>query len=291
MSFYLTAIILGLALCALGWGIYLSLRIFNIPDITTDGSYTLGAAIAAVHLASGGNWIMASLLAMLGGAVAGFLTGLIHTRLKVNALLAGILVMTAAYSVNLSIMDRSNIALLQTSNMFSTLQLADSEITNSLLILLPLLLLLGAFLVYLLKSDFGLAMRATGDAPQMAASMGIPINAMKIAGLAIANALTGLSGAWVAQYQNFADINMGIGIVIFGLGAVIIGESIIDLFGKKGIAYRMAGVIIGCLLFRGVIAASLASGLDPNWLKAVTAALVLVFVSIPRLRAKAMKND
>ncbi len=288
MNFYLSALILGLALGAMGWGIYLSLRIFNIPDITTDGSYTLGAAISAVHLAGGGSWLSASILAIIGGALAGTLTGLIHTKLKVNALLAGILIMTAAYSVNLSLMQRSNIPLLQTSNMFNSLSFFKSPILNSLLILIPVLLLLGSLLVYMLKSDFGIAMRATGNAPLMAASMGIPVNTMKIIGLAIANGLTALSGSWVAQYQNFADINMGIGIVIFGLGAVMIGETIMDLFGKRGIIFRILGVIIGCLVFRFVIALSLASGLDPNWLKAVTALLVLVFVSIPRFRGKTL---
>ena len=288
MNFYLSALILGLALGAMGWGIYLSLRIFNIPDITTDGSYTLGAAISAVHLAGGGNWLSASILAIIGGALAGTLTGLIHTKLKVNALLAGILIMTAAYSVNLSLMQRSNIPLLQTSNMFNSLSFFDSPILNSLLILIPVLLFLGSLLVYMLKSDFGIAMRATGNAPLMAASMGIPVNTMKIIGLAIANGLTALSGSWVAQYQNFADINMGIGIVIFGLGAVMIGETIMYLFGKRGIIFRILGVIIGCLVFRFVIALSLASGLDPNWLKAVTALLVLIFVSIPRLRGKTL---
>lgn len=288
MDFYLSAIILGLALVAMGWGIYLSLRIFNIPDITTDGSYTLGAAISAVHLASGGNWLSASVLAIFGGALAGTLTGIIHTRLKVNALLSGILVMTAAYSLNLSLMQRSNIPLLQTSNIFNSISLFESPISNSLLILIPLLLVLGSLLIYMLKSDFGIAMRATGNAPFMAASMGVPVNNMKIYGLAIANGLTALSGSWIAQYQNFADINMGIGIVIFGLGAVMIGETIMNLFGKNGIFFRILGVIIGCLLFRLVIAFSLASGLDPNWLKAVTALLVLIFVSIPRFRGKTL---
>jgi len=288
MDFYLSAIILGLALVAMGWGIYLSLRIFNIPDITTDGSYTLGAAISAVHLASGGSWLSASVLAILGGALAGTLTGIIHTKLKVNALLSGILVMTAAYSLNLSLMQRSNIPLLQTSNIFNSISLFDSPISNSLLILIPVLVVLGSLLIYMLKSDFGIAMRATGNAPFMAASMGVPVNTMKIYGLAIANGLTALSGSWIAQYQNFADINMGIGIVIFGLGAVMIGETIMNLFGKNGIFFRILGVIIGCLLFRLVIAFSLASGLDPNWLKAVTALLVLIFVSIPRFRGKTL---
>lgn len=289
MSFFLSALILGFALGALGWGIFLSLRVFNIPDITTDGSYTIGAAIAAVHLAQGGSWIVASLLAIIGGAIAGLLTGIIHAKLKVNALLAGILVMTAAYSVNLAIMGRSNIPLTDTSNVFNAFQASDNSLVNALFILIPMLLFLASALIYLLKSDFGLAMRASGDSPQMAASMGIKVNSIKIIGLAIANGLTALSGAWVAQYQNFADINMGIGIVIFGLGAVMIGESLMKLINQNGIAARIIGVIIGCLIFRGVIALSLASGLDPNWLKAITALIVLVFVSLPGAGIKSLK--
>lgn len=291
MSFYLTAIALALALTALGWGIYLSLRVFNIPDITTDGSYTLGAALTAIHLSTGGSWIVAIALSLLGGFLAGLTTGLIHTKLKVNALLAGILVMTAAYSVNLSIMGKSNIPLLQTKDLFSSLSIFNDSTISTISILLVILLAIGFALNYFLKSDVGLAMRATGSAPEMAASMGIPVQRMKIIGLAIANALTALSGSIVAQYQGFADINMGIGIVIFGLGAVMIGESIVSLFPQKSIALRLFAVVLGCIIFRAVIAFSLASGIDPNWLKAITAAFVLVFVAIPKFRGKSFAND
>jgi len=286
MSFLLAAIVLGLALCCMGWGIFLSLRIFNIPDITTDGSFTLGAALAAVHLSSGGHWSGALVLAFTGGALAGMLTGFIHTRLKVNALLSGILVMTAAWSFNLSWMGRSNIPLLRTSNYFNMFGNSVSDTVLALLAIVPLLGVLFFVLWYLLRSDVGLALRATGDAPLMAESMGVPVNSMKIAGLSLANALTATSGALVAQYQNFADINMGIGIVIFGLGAVMIGESLVSLSRNSSLWLRLVGVVAGCLIFRGVIALSLATGLDPNWLKALTAAVVLVFVSLPSWKLK-----
>lgn len=291
MSFYITAIALALALGALGWGIYLSLKVFNIPDITTDGSYTFGAAISAVHLSSGGSWLPAIFLALLGGFLAGLLTGIIHTRLKVNALLSGILVMTAAYSVNLGLMGKSNIPLIQTRDMFSELAFLHNPFSNSLLILLLLLCIIGGLLAFLLKSDLGLAMRATGNAPEMASSLGIPVKTMKIFGLALANGLTALSGSIMAQYQGFADINMGIGIVIFGLGAVMIGESIIRILGANSIYWKLLGVLAGCMLFRTVIAFTLASGIDPNWLKAITAGIVLVFVAIPQLGTKSMAND
>lgn len=281
MNFYLSALLSGLALCSLGWGIYLSLRIFNIPDITTDGSYTLGAAITAACLMAGLSWPLAIALSLAGGALAGMTSGLIHTRLQVNPLLAGILVMTAAYSFNLAIMGRSNIPLIQTDHLFLN---SGTSGSGAFLLVLVVMAVLAAVLVYLLTSDFGLAMRATGNSPDMAASMGVNVNRMKVFGLALANALTALSGSIVAQQQLFADINMGIGIVIFGLGAVIMGETLMDLLGKRSVLWRIVGVVLGCLIFRLVIAFSLASGIDPNWLKAITAAFVLVFVSIPRLR-------
>jgi len=291
MNFYLSAIALALALTALGWGVFLSLRVFNIPDITTDGSYTLGAALTAIHLGSGGSWPLAMTFSFMGGFLAGLSTGLIHTKLKINALLAGILVMTAAYSVNLFIMGRSNIPLMQTHDLLSSIQIFENASVNTISLLVLILGGIALLLNYFLKSDFGLAMRATGNAPEMSASMGIPVQRMKVIGLAIANALTALSGSIVAQFQGFADINMGIGIVIFGLGAVMMGETIVSFFPEKSIALRLIAVILGCITFRTVIAFSLASGIDPNWLKAITAAFVLLFVAIPRLRGKSFAND
>jgi putative ABC transport system permease protein len=286
MQFYLSALTLGLAMCCLGWGIFLSMKVFNIPDITTDGSYTLGAAISAVHLSQGGSWWVALILSILGGAVAGCLTGFIHTRLKVNALLAGILVMTALYSINLMLMGRSNIPLLDTSSLFNAFGFESNVYVRKLIQLSILIAFPCVMLIWLLKTDFGLAMRATGNSETMVRSMGVNTNRMKMTGLAIANALTALSGSIVTQLQQFADINMGIGIVIFGLGAVMIGETVMGLLLKTGIAWRIIGVILGCLIFRLIIAFTLASGADPNLLKLITAGVVLVFVSLPVLRGK-----
>jgi putative ABC transport system permease protein len=289
MQFYLTAICLGLTLTMLGWGIYLSLKIFNIPDITTDGSYTLGAAITAIQLSNDGNWQIALLLSFIGGALAGMVTGFIHTRLRVNALLSGILVMTSLYSVNLMIMERSNIPLLQVQHIFSTIQFLSNSYVNQLLIVLMIAIIIGLLLVFMLKTDFGIAMRATGNSESMVNAMGVNTNRMKIIGLGLANALTALSGSIVAQFQQFSDINMGIGIVIFGLGAVMIGETTMDLIKKQGIIWRIFGVLFGCVIFRLIIAFTLASGADPNLLKLITALVVLVFVSIPQF--KKMRSD
>ena len=289
MQFYLTAICLGLSFTMLGWGIYLSLKIFNIPDITTDGSYTLGAAITAIQLSNNQSWQSALLFSFIGGAIAGMITGFIHTRLRVNALLSGILVMTALYSVNLIIMERSNIPLLQVRHIFTTIQPLSNSYINQLLIVLTIAITIGLLLVYLLKTDFGIAMRATGNSESMVNAMGVNTNRMKIIGLGFANALTALSGSIVAQFQQFSDINMGIGIVIFGLGAVMIGETTMDLIKKNGIHWRIFGVLFGCVVFRLIIAFTLASGADPNLLKLITALVVLVFVSIPQF--KKMRPD
>lgn len=276
-SFYLAALTLSLALAALGWGIYLTLKIFNIPDITTDGSYTLGAAITAFLISHQVGVEFALLITILAGALAGLITGLIHTRLKVNPLLAGILVMTALYSVNLKIMGRSNIPLALNGNLFY--KLSDPLVGLFYLALIATLIFL--FLWWMLKTDLGIAMRATGNSPQMVRAMGVSDAGMKCFGLAIANSLTALSGALVAQLQLFADISMGIGIVIFGLGAVMIGDALTKILGFKSIPAQLIGVLLGCILFRFTIALALQSGVDPTMLRLLTAGVVLFFVSIP----------
>jgi len=282
MQFYLSAIALGFALAGLGAGIFLSMKIFNIPDITTDGSFTLGAAITAVHISSGGHWLTAIILGMLAGGIAGSITGIIHAYLKVNALLSGILVMTALYSVNLIIMGRSNIPLIKVPHLFNISE-NNSGYGSDTIILASVAIVVVALLTWLLKTDYGLAMRATGNSEKMIRAFGVNTNVMKVAGLGLANAFTALSGALVAQFQQFADISMGIGIVIFGLGAVMIGEVITLSERFRSIGFKIIGVIIGCLIFRLIIAFTIASGADPNIMKLLTALVVLVFVSIPGL--------
>jgi putative ABC transport system permease protein len=282
MDFYTTAILQGLGFVALGLGIFLTLRIFNIPDITTDGSYTLGAAVTAIMLVNNFHPVTTLLVAMSAGAIAGIITGIIHTKLKVHALLAGILVMTALYSINLSIMGRSNIPLIQIETIFSAIKFSGIEINNQIFVFCFFALLLFALLTFLLKTDFGIAMRATGNSESMVRAMGVNTQRMKITGLAIANGLTALSGFLITQYQGFADINMGIGIVISGLGAVIIGESLIKIFKSNKIFVQILGVIAGTILFRLILAFALSSGLNSNYLKLITAAIVLLVVGITR---------
>lgn len=286
MAFFISALVLGLCLSAMGLGIFITMKIFRIPDITTDGSYTLGAAVTAIALVQG--WPLAATLlaSVAAGAVAGTLTGLVHTRLKIEALLAGILVMTALYSVNLTILGRSNIPLVNVQTLFQALALFDNSLHNELWVGLLFVLVLGTLVAYFLRTDFGIAMRATGNSESMARAMGVNINRMKIIGLAVANSLTALSGFLVAQYQNFTDINMGIGIVLVGLGSVLIGDALIQWLGIRRIWWQLLAVVLGCILFQMVLAAALSLGVNPNFLKMVTALFVLSIVGIPRLLKK-----
>lgn len=283
MTFYISALVLGLCLSAMGLGIFITMKIFRIPDITTDGSYTLGAAVTAVALTQG--WSLAGTLGLtlVAGTVAGILTGLVHTRLKIDALLAGILVMTGLYSVNLSIMGRSNIPLINLETIFNKLSVFSQAVYNELWVGLLFLLVLSGMVAYLLRTDFGIAMRATGNSESMTRALGINNDRMKIIGLAIANALTALSGFLVAQYQNFTDINMGIGIVLVGLGSVLIGDALINWLNVRNIWLKLLMVMLGCILFQVVIAVALSIGVNPNFLKLITAVFVLFIVGLPRL--------
>lgn len=286
MDFYLSAFLLGLAYCGMGLGIYITLRIFNIPDITTDGSYTLGAAVTASLLTAHWPVPFVLIVTLMSGAIAGFATGMIHTRMKINPLLAGILVMTALYSVNLSVMGRSNIPLINTGSVLHYVQWSSSTNNNWLITLLMFSVCAWLLIAWLLKTDFGLAMRATGNSETMIRALGVNTSNMKVLGLMMANALTALSGFLVCQFQQFADINMGIGIVIFGLGAVMMGESLLGFLNVQSIPIRLAGVILGCIAFRMIIGLALTLGINPNWLKLVTALIVLLVVGLPNLKTK-----
>lgn len=282
MNFYLTAVLLGLGFSAMGMGIFISMRIFNIPDITTDGSFTLGGAVTAIMLTNDQPLFIVLPCVFIAGATAGAITAFIHTRLKVNALLSGILVMTALYSVNLAIMGRSNIPLINTSSIFNTT--SGSEIQSQLIVLTLFTGIIFILLSWLLKTDFGLAMRATGNNETMIRSMGVNTSLMKITGLALANGLTAISGFLIVQIQGFSDIGMGIGIVILGLGSVMIGEITMKVFRINNIALHLLGVIAGTIIFRLILAFALSTGIDALYLKLVVSLFVLLIVSIPNLK-------
>jgi len=260
-------------------GVYISFRILNFPDMTVDGTFPLGAAISAKLLTLGVNPYLTLLVALVAGAVAGAVTGLIHVKLKVKDLLAGILVMTALYSVNLRVMGKSNIPLFEEDNIFNT--------EYSMMITIVVLILISKFLLdYLLKTKFGFALKALGDNENLIVSLGLNEEKYKIYGLMIANAFVAFSGAVLAQYQGFADVGMGTGIIVIGLASIIIGDT---LFGKRR---RLAGttiVIIGSILYRGVIAVTLSMGMDASDLKLITSVIVIVILWIQKQKNKRRK--
>lgn len=260
-------------------GVYISFRILNFPDMTVDGTFPLGAAISAKLLTLGLNPYLTLLVALVAGAVAGAVTGLIHVKLKVKDLLAGILVMTALYSVNLRVMGKSNIPLFEEDNIFNT--------EYSMMITIVVLILISKFLLdYLLKTKFGFALKALGDNENLIVSLGLNEEKYKIYGLMIANAFVAFSGAVLAQYQGFADVGMGTGIIVIGLASIIIGDT---LFGKRR---KLAGttiVIIGSILYRGVIAVTLSMGMDASDLKLITSVIVIVILWIQKQKDKRRK--
>jgi putative ABC transport system permease protein len=283
MSFYFSALILAFALSFLGFGIFISVKIFNFPDITTDGSYTLGASITAVLLMNNFSPLLAILFSLIAGAFAGSFTGLITTKLKIEPLLSGILMMTALYSINLLIMQKSNIPLSNNNNIFAFIFNEETN-TNQLLFLIIAVFSVLILLVSLLKTDFGLVLRASGNSKEMMEAMGVDTDNIKIIGLSFSNGLTALSGSLVAQYQSFSDINMGIGIVILGLGSVMISESILKFFEINSLWWRLLGVVAGTIIFRFILAFALSIGLDPVYLKLITALMVLLVVGLPGLK-------
>ena len=286
MDFYLTTLVQGLCLSSIALGIYISMKIFNIPDITTDGSYTLGAVVTAILLTHHQPVYIILTAVIFGGGIAGAITGIIHTKLTINALLAGILVMTAIYSVILGLLGRSNIPLLNVSSLFTLINISADPNINTFWILVIFVVIITAIIGYLLKTDFGIAMRATGNSESMIRALGVNTDRMKITGLAIANALTALGGYLFCQVQGFTDISMGIGIVIIGLGSVIIAESIINWLRITSVWISLALVIMGAIIFQLVVAITLDIGVDPIYLKAVTAIFVLLIVSLPRISLK-----
>ena len=289
---------LGLILSLLALGVYISFRIFRFPDITAEGSITFGAAISAVMLVKGYNPVVATLAGFLGGCLGGALTGILHTKFKFHGLLSGILVMTALYSVNLHVMGKSNIPLLSTPTLGSyatnvgktlfgaseNLHLLGWEVSKedaSILVSSLLFVSAVALGIYLFfRTNLGTAMRATGDNPQMIRALGVNVDAMMILGLALSNGLIALSGALLAQYQGFADVQMGIGMVVWGLASVIIGEALVS---ASSLGLLIVGGIMGSILFRLMIAIVLRWGLNPNDLKLITAIFVFAALVLPNL--------
>jgi putative ABC transport system permease protein len=287
LEFWLTAIAQGLAYAALAWGVYLTSRVLRFADISPDGAFPLGAAVSAALIVNGTDPLIATLAAIAAGMIAGYVTGLLHTRLGVKDLLAGILVMTALYSVNLHVMGRSNVSLLDTVTVVRDVhRLIPASVnwpdnTSLGVLFLIVTLILGGIVTWFLRTDFGMAMRAVGDNPAMITAQGVDKRHMIELGLALANGLVAFSGALIAQQQGFADVGMGVGTLVAGMAAVIMGETL--LRKKRGIGRTVIVVALGAVLFRCLVALALRVGLTPIDLKLATAAFVLLALALPKL--------
>ena len=274
----------GLVFGVMALGVYLTFRILDFPDLTVDGSFPLGAAVAARLIVSGSSPILATFVAVICGMLAGVITGVLNTKLKITGLLSGILTMTALYSINLRIMGRANIPLLGQDNLFNLFQGFGLSDRMSVLLSFLVISLLAKFIIdWFLQTELGLALRATGDNKDMIRSLGVNTDNTVILGLALSNGLVALSGALVAQYQGFTDVKMGIGMIIIGLASVIIGETVIN---SDQIKWATLGVLLGSIIYRAVITMALRMNLNPNDLKLITALLVIGALGAPAIRSK-----
>lgn len=301
MSLLVGSFTMGLVLSLLALGVLISFRVLSFRDLTVDGSITLGGSVAAVLLASGWNPWLATAIACLSGALAGTATGILATRFQINGLLAGILVMTGLYSVNLRVMGKSNLPLMKESTLVTYAQsFASAESRwaigrwqvslQDLCVVLMIAMLIAsvALLMYaFFRTNLGLAMRATGDNDQMIRALGVEVGWMTTFGLALSNALVALAGALLVQYQGFADVQMGIGMVVWGFASVIIGESLV---GSRQIGLLLVGAVMGSILFRLLVAIALRWGLNPNDLKLVTALFVFGALVLPDVIASCRKR-
>jgi len=301
MSLLIGSLTIGLILALLALGIFISFRIFDFPDITAEGSFTFGASIAAALIVIGANPLVACMGAFIAGMLAGALTGIIHTRFRINPLLAGILVMTALYSINLHVMGRSNIPLLNKTTLFTWIETFSNGISGEMAktvvlgwevqvkdLWTLLFCFLGVTIFCLIiwwffRTNIGTAMRATGDNDQMIRALGVNTKRMIVIGIALSNGLIALAGATLAQYQGFADVQMGVGMMVWGLASVIIGESIIN---DTSVGFVIIGAVLGSIVFRLLVAIALRWGLNPNDLKIITALFVFIALILPGI----MKN-
>lgn len=298
----------GIIYAIMALGVYLSFRILDFPDLTVDGSFVTGGAVAAISIINGTDPVTATILGTLAGFVAGSVTGVLHTKGKINPLLSGIIMMIALYSINLRIMGRPNLSLLNETTLFTqvegfwkgtgfdqalnglmkTIGLAQVPSTWAILIFMVFVSILIKLLTdYFLKTEVGLAIRATGDNQKMIRSLSANTDTLIILGLGVSNAFVALSGALVAQYGGFADVGLGIGMIITGLASVIIGEA---LFGKRTIAITTIAVIGGAIIYRIVVTLALrVEFLETGDMKLITALLVVAALITPKIM-KAQKE-
>ncbi|MBE1443090.1 MULTISPECIES: ABC transporter permease [unclassified Paenibacillus] len=275
MDAFWSSVELGLIYAIMALGVYITFRILDFPDLTVDGSFTTGGAIASVMIAGGSSPLLATVLAFVGGVLAGACTGLLHTKAKINSLLAGILMMIALYSINLRIMGKSNIPLLGEDTLLTGVHV---------LYVMPFVVIIVKLaLDWFLHTDLGLSLRATGDNQRMIRSFGVNTDSTIIVGVSLSNGLVALSGALVAQYSAFAEITMGVGMIVIGLASVIIGEA---LFGARTVIWATLSVVLGAVLYRLIVALALRVGLEATDMKLMTALIVIVALALPMVRKR-----
>lgn len=274
---------LGLIYGLLALGVFISFRILNIPDLTADGSFTLGLAVSAVCSVAG-HPLLGLVLAVLAGCLAGAVTGFLQTKVGVHPILSGILTMSGLYSINLFVMNASsNISLITAKTLFNgaLFRLLGKDATSTLVPALIVALAVG-LLFWFFKTHLGLCIRATGDNEAMVRASSINVDGIKILALALSNGCVALSGAVLAQYQGYADINTGIGIVVVGLASVIIGEV---LFGRRSLSFGLFSAVLGAVVYRFIIAIVLKIGIFPAFaLKLVSSIVVALALSVPAVK-------
>ena len=281
----ITAVELGLIYAIMALGVYLTFRVLEFPDLTVDGSFATGAAVSATLILNGTNPLLAIASSFVAGLAAGLVTGLLNTKGKIDGLLAGILTQIALYSINLRIMGTSNLGLLRATTIFTPLR--DGGLLGTWygpLVMTPFVLIVLAGLIWFLHTNVGLGLRASGDSPEMVRSFGVSTDAQKILGLSLSNGLVAISGSLVAQYQGFADVGMGIGIIVAGLASVIIGQAIL---GRTTIWRAATAVVVGAVIYRVVIQLALILGFNPNDMKLISAVIVVFALLVPQWKIPA----
>ena len=277
----------GLLWALMALGVYITFRVLDIADLSVEGTFPLGAAVASTALTAGLDTVPAFFLAAVAGAVAGVVTAILTTKLKIPALLSGILTMIGLYSINLHVMGKANVSLLRIDTVFTVVR--DWGFTDTMatfIVGLVAVALVGVAIYWFFGTELGTAVRATGFNPQMARAQGINTDTMVVLGLLISNLLVALSGALVAQSNGFADVGMGTGTIVIGLASVIIGEV---LFGTRSFKNCLISVILGSIVYRLVIAVVLQLGMPPNDLKLFTAILVACALAMPMMKTKLAK--
>lgn len=284
---------LGVIWAIMALGLYITYRVLNYADLTVDGSLTLGGAISAVYVASGVQPLLAIFLAMLGGMAAGAVTGVLHTKFKIPDLLAGILTQFGLYSINLRIMGKANFGLLNVTTLFSQIKaMGVPSKWAGLLVGTVFVVALIALIYCFFGTEIGCALRATGNNPHMVEAMGANTKTYIVLGLVVGNGLVAMAGGLLAQYQGYADINMGVGTIVIGLAAIMIGEV---LFSKRTYVHRLTGVVIGSIIYRIIIAFVLRISLSANLIikitaddmKLITAIIVAIALVVPNLKGNA----